>query len=104
MTASSGALEHSQGFLEVFNGAGNYDAGRLLESWAAPFDIVDPGVAFKRHPCCASTHPAVDALLSLKAQHGLWRDRRTHAIAPSHNGLANMVNSIAVYVLDHGYH
>ena len=70
MTASPGALEHGQGFFEVFNGAGNYDANRLFAGWAAPLDIVEPGVAFKRHPCCASTHPAVDAMLALRASTG----------------------------------
>lgn len=70
-TASPGALEHGQGFLEVFNGAGNYDAARLTADWAAPLDLIEPGIAFKRHPCCASTHPAVDALLTLRATHNL---------------------------------
>ncbi len=32
---------------------------------------MEPGIAFKRHPCCASTHPAIDALLVLKAAHDL---------------------------------
>jgi 2-methylcitrate dehydratase PrpD len=31
----------------------------------------DPGIAFKRHPCCGSTHPAADAMLHLRATHGL---------------------------------
>lgn len=70
-TANASALEHGQGFLDVFNGAGNYDASRLTTDWANPLDLVEPGIAFKRHPCCASTHPAVDALLSLRAAHGL---------------------------------
>jgi 2-methylcitrate dehydratase PrpD len=71
MTASPEALEHPQGFLAVYNGPGTFDAGRILDSWAAPLDLIEPGIAFKRHPCCASTHPAVDALLALRAAHGL---------------------------------
>ena len=63
MTANDGALEHPQGFFAVYNGAGNFNADRLLEHWGDPFDLVDPGIAFKRHPCCGSTHPAVDAML-----------------------------------------
>src|SRR4029077_5316506 len=50
-TANPAALEHKQGFLEVFNGAGTYDAARILERWGEPYDIVRPGLAVKQHPC-----------------------------------------------------
>ena len=73
MTANHGALEHEQGFFAVFNGAGNFAADRILAEWAKPFDLAEPGIAFKRHPCCGSTHPAADAMLHL---------RQTHALAP----------------------
>jgi 2-methylcitrate dehydratase PrpD len=58
-------FEHGQGFLDVFNGPGTYDVGRALAAWAAPLDIVRPGIAVKQYPCCGSTHPAIDALLDL---------------------------------------
>jgi 2-methylcitrate dehydratase PrpD len=70
-TANAGALEHKQGFLHVFNGAGNFDAEAILRDWGAPWDIVQPGVAIKQYPCCGSTHPAVDAMLSLVRDHAL---------------------------------
>jgi 2-methylcitrate dehydratase PrpD len=71
MTANPDALEHPQGFFAVYNGAGTYDASRVLAHWADPFELTDPGIAFKRHPCCGSTHPAADAMLHLRATHGL---------------------------------
>ena len=71
MTANPDALEHPQGFFAVYNGAGTFDASRVLAHWADPFELVDPGIAFKRHPCCGSTHPAADAMLHLRATHGL---------------------------------
>ena len=74
-TANAGALEHQQGFLEVFNGAGSYDAARIVADWGRPWDIVSPGLGIKQHPCCGSTHPAVDALLALRREHGLPADR-----------------------------
>lgn len=58
-------FEHDQGFLDVFNGPGTYDVERALSAWAAPFDIVQPGIAIKQYPCCGSTHPAIDALLEI---------------------------------------
>ena len=74
MTANHGALEHEQGFLAVFNGAGHFDADRILAEWAKPFDLAEPGIAFKRHPCCGSTHPAADAMLHLRQAHALAPD------------------------------
>jgi 2-methylcitrate dehydratase PrpD len=68
-TANDGAFEHKQGFLNVFNGAGNYDAGKILPAWGKPFDIVKPGIAIKQYPCCGSTHSALDAMLKLAREH-----------------------------------
>jgi 2-methylcitrate dehydratase PrpD len=68
-TANDGAFEHKQGYLNVFNGAGNYDAGKILPAWGKPFDIVKPGIAIKQYPCCGSTHSALDAMLKLAREH-----------------------------------
>ena len=70
-TASANAFEHKQGFLNVFNGAGNYNADAILADWAEPWDIVSPGVAIKQYPCCGSTHPAIDAMLMLVRDNNL---------------------------------
>jgi 2-methylcitrate dehydratase PrpD len=75
MTANPAALEHKQGFFAVYNGAGTFDADRILDEWANPYDLADPGIAFKRHPCCGSTHPAADAMLYLREAHGLTPER-----------------------------
>ena len=68
-TANDGAFEHKQGFFNVFNGEGNYDAGKILPAWAKPLDIVKPGIAIKQYPCCGSTHSALDAMLKLVREH-----------------------------------
>lgn len=89
-SAQPEAFEHHHGFFEVFNGAGRYDAGRILERWADPLDILDPGVGLKQYPCCASTHSAIDATLILRERHGLLPERVeriesvTHARALAH--------------------
>jgi len=70
-TASPVAFEHKQGYFEVYNGAGNYDAEKILPAWGNPFDIVKPGIAIKQYPCCGSTHPAIDAMLDLVRLHDL---------------------------------
>jgi 2-methylcitrate dehydratase PrpD len=70
-TANLSAFEHSQGYFEVFNGKGNYDAGKILPAWGAPFDLARPGLGIKQYPCCGSTHPALDAMLELVRTHNL---------------------------------
>jgi 2-methylcitrate dehydratase PrpD len=72
---SASVFEHEQGFLDVFNGPGTYDTARALAAWAAPLDIVSPGIAIKQYPCCGSTHPAIDAMLSLVREHDLSPDK-----------------------------
>ena len=67
-TANHSALEHKQGFFNVFNGAGTFDAEKIFDNWGAPLDIVSPGACYKQYPCCASTHAAVDAALELRKQ------------------------------------
>ncbi|HTD89277.1 MAG TPA: MmgE/PrpD family protein [Burkholderiales bacterium] len=89
-TASDEAFEHKQGYFELFNGAGNYDAQKALQNWANPLDVLAPGIGLKQYPCCASTHSAIDATLILRERHGLTPDRIqkiesiTHAAALAH--------------------
>jgi hypothetical protein len=47
-TANDGVFEHPQGFLNVYNDAGNFDDSKLLDGWANPFNIVRPGLAIKQ--------------------------------------------------------
>jgi len=62
-TGMADALEHHQGFLEVFNGAGHYDADKILAKWGNPWDLEMPGIAIKQHPCCLSAQAAADAII-----------------------------------------
>jgi 2-methylcitrate dehydratase PrpD len=73
-TANTESFEHRQGFLEVFNGAGHYDAAKMLEGWADPLDIVRPGLGLKLYPCCGSTHAPIDVSLALKRKHDVRAD------------------------------
>jgi 2-methylcitrate dehydratase PrpD len=68
-TANPGAFEHKQGYLNVFNGAGNYDAAKALAGWG-DWEIVSPGASYKIYPCCYSTHAAVEATLNMVRKHG----------------------------------
>ena len=70
-TASDNAFEHKQGFLQVFNGEGNFDVEKLFENWADPLEIVSPAFGLKQFPCCGSTHTAINCLLELSVEHDL---------------------------------
>jgi len=83
-TARADALEHKQGFLNVFNGEGNYNADRILDGWGDPWDIVSPGLAIKQYPCCGSTHPAIDAMLMLVREHDLRPDQVVRIESQTH--------------------
>ncbi|WP_026869676.1 MmgE/PrpD family protein [Inquilinus limosus] len=61
-------LEAPQGFRELFGGP---DATGWDEvSIGSPHVIESDGLMPKRHPCCGSTHNAVDLVLDLRARHG----------------------------------
>jgi 2-methylcitrate dehydratase PrpD len=66
-TAKPDAFEAAQGFANVFNGPGTYDLDAIPATLANPWDVDDPGIATKLHPCCGGTHAAVDAALELRA-------------------------------------
>lgn len=72
--ANLGVLEHSQGFLNVFNGPNLFDAEKMFANWAAPLEIEDPDVALKQFPCCGSTHAAIMMMLALRREHHLTAD------------------------------
>ncbi|HET9490886.1 MAG TPA: MmgE/PrpD family protein [Methylomirabilota bacterium] len=68
LTASESALDGKRGFSAAFGGNPLDEAvERLGRRW----HLVDSGIAVKPYPSCAFTHPAVDALLDLRRQHGL---------------------------------
>jgi len=74
-SAAPDAFEHKQGFLNVFNGEGTYEEGKIFESWGNPLEIVDPGVVVKQYPCCASTHSAIDTLIAVARDNDLAPDQ-----------------------------
>jgi 2-methylcitrate dehydratase PrpD len=76
-TANADALEHPQGFFEVFNGPGTYSIERILEKWGTPWEIEMPGIAVKQYPCCLSTQGAIDVMIQLVREHDVRPDAVT---------------------------
>lgn len=65
-------LERPQGFLDLFGGEAS--AGWQALSASDDHVIETHGLVTKLHPCCASTHRAIDAARSLQTEYGFSLD------------------------------
>jgi 2-methylcitrate dehydratase PrpD len=83
--AAPDAFEHSQGFFEVYNGKGTYDADKIFDGWGtAPLDILAPGIAVKQYPCCGSTHAPAECAIALYEREGVPAEQIKHIDVWSH--------------------
>ena len=74
-TANPAAFEDKQGFLDVFNGPGTYDAGKMLAGWYDPPECEGGGdPTLKPYPCCGSTHAPVNRAIYLAKTHDIQPD------------------------------
>lgn len=65
---ASADLFGPRGFFDTFfHGVG--EPHRLVEGFAQPLRMIDPGVGFKKHPSNYFTHRPIDAALALREQH-----------------------------------
>jgi 2-methylcitrate dehydratase PrpD len=69
MTASATALEGTQGFAAAFGDVKLSSAA--FDDLGREWQIVASGIAVKPYPSCALTHSAIDALIDLRARHGV---------------------------------
>lgn len=72
-TANLGAFEHELGYFSAYIGK-KVDTSAMLERLGRSLDILQPGIAIKQYPCCAFTHPAIDAALKLRELDGFSCD------------------------------
>jgi len=86
-TANAQAIEAKVGFYEVFYPGAKPD-DRPLEELGRSYELIDNGLRIKPYPCGGLTHPAIDAVLEFRAQHGITAD---------------MVESIDVAVAKHTF-
>lgn len=63
-TCAPDAIEGKFGFLKVFGGKA---PASYAKPWGQPIEITtDTGIGLKAYPCCAATHPAIDAMRALR--------------------------------------
>jgi 2-methylcitrate dehydratase PrpD len=69
LTGSAKAIDGPQGYLRAFDSEGT-DLANAVGDLGSRWEILDTGITVKLYPSCAGTHPTLDALLDLRAQHG----------------------------------
>ena len=91
-TANTSALESPIGFFSLFSRDPDVErvAARLGHTWS----LIEPGMCIKRHPCCYGTHHAVDAVLAMRAEHGLAPESVRNIVAlVAPGGMAALIHN-----------
>ena len=73
LTASDRAVDGPQGLLVAMQ-ARQPELGDAGAALGHVWEIVDGGITVKLYPSCAATHPTIDPLLDLRAEHGFVAD------------------------------
>ena len=73
MTGSERAIEGPQGYLRALDSERD-DLDREIADLGRRWEILDTGITVKLYPSCAGTHPTLDAILDLRAEHGFAAD------------------------------
>lgn len=72
-TADDHIFDNDNSFLATYAGDGE-KLPTILERLGNPWEMLDPGMNFKRWPCCYCSHRAIGGLLELLALHSITSD------------------------------
>jgi len=64
-TADPDILESRYGFFNLYNGEGNYDAGRVARKLGNPYTLISPGCLIKKYACTATFQIPIEAMQEL---------------------------------------
>ena len=73
LVASERAVDGPQGLLVAMQ-ARRHELGDAGAALGRVWEIVDGGITVKLYPSCAATHPTIDTLIDLRAEHGFAAD------------------------------
>jgi 2-methylcitrate dehydratase PrpD len=68
-TAGDDGLDGQWGYFQVLGGGADLD--RLIGALGRVYSIVTPGVSVKPYPCGSLSHPSMDAMLKMVAEHDI---------------------------------
>lgn len=69
-TANERIFDGDESFQRLY-GSTVPDTGDALDQLGRPWDLVEPGMNYKRWPCCYCSHRGIGGLLELIAEHGI---------------------------------
>jgi 2-methylcitrate dehydratase PrpD len=78
-TADTSIFDGDDSFLKTYGEKDSQPLEPLLDRLGKPWEAVDPGISFKRWPCCYCNHRSIGVLLELIKQHGI-RGRDVQAV------------------------
>ncbi len=73
--ASQEIIEGEHGLYHAIVGEGNYDLGKVTENLGRTWEIVTPGLAIKRYPCCGGNLRGLDAIFEIVKEHNISYDQ-----------------------------
>lgn len=73
-TADTSIFDGSNGFLGTYAEKDGQPLAPLIEKLGTPWEVIAPGISYKRWPCCYCNHRPVGVLLQMIQDHGIRAD------------------------------
>jgi 2-methylcitrate dehydratase PrpD len=73
-TGDTSIFDGKDGVLDTYAGADGQPLAGLLDHLAQPWEMVKPGIGYKRWPCCYCNHRSIGGLLQMISEQGLKPD------------------------------
>lgn len=73
-TGDPSIFDGKDGFLATYGCGDGQPLAELLDRLANPWEVLKPGIFFKRWPCCYCNHRSIGGLLQMIPEHGLSPD------------------------------
>ncbi len=70
-TADTSIFDDDKNFLTTYTDGGTQPLGELLDRLGQPWEVLAPGISYKRWPCCYCNHRSIGGLLAMIAEHDL---------------------------------
>ncbi|MCC6533061.1 MAG: MmgE/PrpD family protein [Burkholderiales bacterium] len=69
LSADTSIFDGKDGFLRTYGGEDQQPLEPLIDALGKPWEALDPGLSFKRWPCCYCNHRSIGVLLAMIEQH-----------------------------------
>ena len=70
-TADTSIFDGDRSFLTTYTDGDTQPLGELLDRLGQPWEVLTPGISYKRWPCCYCNHRSIGGLLAMITEHDL---------------------------------